>query len=204
MCAPSKSRELLTSQRTPTIMNALRFLLVVAVTLGLCVASARGGFEANAYKVMRLERIANSALAKSDCQMCHVKPGGDAPWNGFGLAVGFWRGKKQSVQDATYSAIRYGGDTDRDGYPDVFESIASTDPNDKQNKPSEKLESLKTKFDANYKLLADSDKDLFADALEVLVGTLPGDATSRPSQSRSELEQELERLGGVEFFSPKR
>jgi hypothetical protein len=184
-------------------MNAVRVLLAICI-LGICTALARGGFETNASKVMRLERIPNSPLAKSNCQMCHVKPSGDAPWNSFGLAVGFWRGKKQTVPDATYSAIRYGGDTDRDGFPDVFEKMAQTNPNDRADKPSEKLEDLKKRFDADYKLQADTDTDGFADALEVLAGTLPGDSSNRPNKTVAELEQELASLGGVEYFSPKK
>jgi hypothetical protein len=185
-------------------MNAIRVLLGLGLCLGLCTALARGGFEANAYKVMRLERIPNSPLAKADCQICHVKPNGDAPWNSFGLAVGFWRGKKQTVLDATYSAIRYGGDTDRDGFPDVFERMAGSNPSDRADKPQDKLEDLKKRFDANYKLEADTDTDGFADALEVVAGTLPGDPNSRPNSSLAVLEQELARLGGVEFFAPKK
>jgi hypothetical protein len=185
-------------------MNAVRVLLGIGLTLSICGAVARGGFEANAYKVMRLERIPNSPLAKSECQMCHVKPNGDAPWNNFGLSVGFWRGKKQNVLDATYSAIRYGGDTDRDGFPDVFERMVGSNPADRADKPSEKLEDLKKRFDAQYKPIADSDNDGFADALEVVAGTLPGDASSRPSQTIAQLEQELASLGGVEYFAPKK
>lgn len=184
-------------------MNAVRLIVLLSV-MSICAAFARAGFEASAYKVMRLEQIPNSPLAKANCQICHFKPNGDAPWNGFGLAVGFWRGKKQSVLDATYSALRYGGDTDRDGYPDVFESMVGTDSNDKSSKPSEKLETLKTQFDDNFRLIADSDKDDYPDALEVLAGTLPGQANSRPTQSLKELEQELARLGGMEYFSPRR
>jgi hypothetical protein len=185
-------------------MNAVRVLLGIGLTLGICSAVARGGFEANAYKVMRLERIPSSPLAKSDCQMCHVKPSGDAPWNSFGLAVGFWRGKKQTVMDATYSAIRYGGDTDRDGFPDVFERMVGSNPSDRADKPTEKLEDLKKRFDAAYKAVADSDTDGFADALEVVAGTLPGEANSRPNKTVAELEQELAALGGVEYFAPKK
>jgi hypothetical protein len=185
-------------------MKAVQVLFGLGLALGICSAVARGGFEANAYKVMRLERIPNSPLAKSDCQMCHVKPSGDAPWNGFGLAVGFWRGKKQTVMDATYSAIRYGGDTDRDGFPDVFERMVGSNPNDRADKPQDKLEDLKKRYDANHKLEADSDADGFTDALEVVAGTLPGDSSSRPSKTVAQLEQELSVLGGVEYFAPKK
>ncbi len=183
-------------------MNPVRFLAAICFAC-LGVTLARGGFEATTYKVLKLERVANSALARAECQMCHIKPNGDAPWNSFGLAVGFWRGKKQSVQDAVYSAIRYGGDTDRDGFPDVLERFAGTSPSRKDDKPDEKLVDLQKRFDNNYKLEADNDADGFADALEVLVGTLPGDSSSRPSQTKADLEQQLEVLGGVQFFSPK-
>jgi hypothetical protein len=184
------------------IMTPIRILGLVFFTL-LSVALARSGFETVAYKTLKLERVANSALARAKCQICHVNPSGDAPWNSFGLAVGFWRGKKQTVQAATYSAVRYGGDTDRDGYPDVLERFAATNPTSRDDKPSEKLADLQKRFDADFKLEADNDADGYADALEVLIGTLPGDANSRPSQSKQDLEQQLEVLGGVGFFAPK-
>ncbi len=183
-------------------MNPVRVLATVSLAL-VGAALARGGFETTAYKTLKLERVASSPLARAECQICHVKPNGDAPWNSFGLAVGFWRGKKQSVQDAVYSAIRYGGDTDRDGFPDVLERFAGTNPNVKDDKPSEKLADLQKRFDGNYKLEADNDADGFADALEILAGTLPGDANSRPNQTKADLEQQLEVLGGVQFFRPK-
>jgi hypothetical protein len=183
-------------------MTPIRIIGIVSFTL-LSVALARGGFDTSAYKTLKLDRIPNSALAKAKCQLCHVNPSGDAPWNSFGLAVGFWRGKKQSIQAATYSAVRYGGDTDRDGYPNVLERFADTNPSAKDSKPTEKLADLQSRFDQNYKLEADNDTDGYADALEVLIGTLPGDANSRPSQSKQDLEQQLEALGGINFFAPK-
>ncbi len=183
-------------------MTALRFLGVLAFVAG-GVVLARSGFEGSAYKVLKLERVASSPLAQADCQMCHVNARGDAPWNNFGLAVGFWRGKKQSITDAIYSAVRYGGDTDRDGYPDVIERMVGTNPASRDDKPSEKLADLQKRYDQNYKLEADNDADGYPDALEVLVGTLPGDANSRPSQDKASLEQQLEALGGVKFFAPK-
>jgi hypothetical protein len=183
-------------------MTPIRLLGTIFFAL-LSVALARSGFETTAYKTLKLERIANSALARAKCQICHVNPNGDAPWNSFGLAVGFWRGKKQSIQAATYSAVRYGGDTDRDGYPDVLERFIGTNPNSRADKPSEKLVDLLKRFDTDYKLEADNDADGYADALEVLAGTLPGDANSRPSQVKQDLEQQLEVLGGVSFFAPQ-
>lgn len=185
-------------------MKAVRFLVVSSLAFGLGLAVARGGFEAIAYKVMKLERVKNSALANAQCQICHLKPNGDAPWNSFGLAVGFWRGKKQTVPDAIYSALRYGGDTDRDGYPNVLERMAGTDPNNRDDKPAEKLEELKIRFDQNFILEADADQDGYPDALEVLAGTLPSDPNSRPPQSKENLEAQLEALGGVRYFAPSK
>jgi hypothetical protein len=179
------------------------FVLSIICFAVLGVALARNGFETMAYKTLKLEWVANTALARAKCQICHVKASGDAPWNSFGLAVGFWRGKKQTVPDAVYSAVRYGGDSDRDGFPDVLEKFIGTNPNAKDSKPSEKLTDLLKRFDANYKLEVDTDLDGFADAIEILVGSLPGDASSRPSQSKIDLEQQLEVLGGVSFFAPK-
>ncbi len=183
-------------------MKPLSVLGITCFAL-LSVALARNGFETASYKTLKLERVATSALARAKCQICHVNASGDAPWNSFGLAVGFWRGTKQSVPDAVYSAVRYGGDSDRDGFPDVLEKFVGSNPSNKDSKPSEKLVDIQKRFDANYKLEADNDLDGFADALEILVGSLPGDANSRPSQLKTDLEQQLEVLGGVSFFAPK-
>lgn len=179
-------------------------LLILAVFLSSApLALSRSGYEAQAYKIYKLERVPQSALATANCQICHVNAKGDAPWNAFGLAVGFWRGRKQTIQDALYSAIRYGGDTDRDGYPDVLEGMAGTNPADRDDRPSAKLEELKLKFDADFKIINDTDKDGYPDALEVYAGTLPGDAASKPSASKDALESQLKAAGGVELFKPQ-
>ena len=180
-------------------------LLILMVTLiAAPLALSRGGYEAQAYRVYKLERVPQSALATANCQTCHVNAKGDAPWNAFGLAVGFWRGKKQTIQDALYSALRYGGDTDRDGYPDALEGIAGTNPADRDDKPSAKLEELKAKSDLDFKIVTDADKDGYPDALEVYAGTLPGDASSKPVLSKDSLEALFQAAGGLELFKPQR
>jgi hypothetical protein len=184
-------------------MKPSSLLILAGVLCAAPLALSRGGYEAQAYKIFKLERVPQSALATAACQICHVNAKGDAPWNAFGLAVGFWRGKKQTIQDALYSAIRYGGDTDRDGYPDALEVMSSTNPSERDDKPSAKLEELKAKFDAEFRIVVDTDKDGYPDALEVFAGTLPGDATSKPVISRDALETQLKAAGGVELFKPQ-
>lgn len=184
-------------------MNASRLLILTVTLTAAPIALSRNGFEAQVYKIYKLERVPRSALATANCQTCHVNAKGDAPWNAFGLAVGFWRGKKQAIQDALYSAIRYGGDSDRDGYPDTLEVVAGTNPSERDDKPSAKLEDLKAKFDAEFRIVADTDKDGYPDALEVYAGTLPGDASSKPMLSRDALEGQLKAAGGVELFKPR-
>jgi hypothetical protein len=183
-------------------MKASSLLIPIVLLCSVPVALSRSGYEAQAYKVFKLERVPQSAIATAACQICHVKPQGDAPWNPFGLAVGFWRGKKQSIQDALYSALRYGGDNDYDGYPTTLEIMAGTNPADRDDKPSATLEALKAKYDANFKLEADADKDGFADALEVFAGTLPGDPNSKPQESVSSLEARFKVAGGIDLFKP--
>ena len=184
-------------------MNASRLLILIVTLVVAPLALSRGGYEAQAYKIYKLERVPQSALARADCQLCHVNAKGDAPWNAFGLTVGFWRGKKQPIQDALYSAIRYGGDTDRDGYPDSLEGLAGTNPGDRDDKPRLTLEELKTKFDADFKFVVDTDKDGYSDALEVYAGTLPGDLSSKPTVSKDALEQQLGAAGGLSLFKPQ-
>jgi hypothetical protein len=189
---------------------------VLGVTLGLIVsgfawteiAGARSAFTDVAAAQLDYKSRPNTALAQSGCQLCHIKPSGDAPWNPFGLAVGFWRGKKQSVPDAMYSALRYGGDTDRDGFPDALERFAGTDPQDRDSKPSEDLETLRKRFDAaleagTFKLDVDVDMDGVSDALEVFAGTLPGDSASKPSEGLEALRVRFEQAGGIRLYAPK-
>ena len=80
-------------------MNASRLLILLVTLIAAPLALSRSGYEAQAYKIYKLERVPQSALATANCQICHVNAKGDAPWNAFGLAVGFWRGKKQAIQD---------------------------------------------------------------------------------------------------------
>ena len=184
-------------------MNVSKLLILLVALIAAPLALSRSGYEAQAYKVYKLERVPQSALATANCLICHVNAKGDAPWNAFGLAVGFWRGRKQAIQDALYSAISYGGDSDRDGYPDALEAIAGTNPSDRDDKPSAKLEELKTKFDADFRITVDTDKDGYPDALEVYAGTLPGDPTSKPVISRDALEAQLNAAGGIQLFKPQ-
>jgi hypothetical protein len=188
----------------------------LGVTLGLIVsgfawteiAGARSAFADVAAVQLDYKTRSNTALAQSGCQLCHIKPTGDAPWNPFGLAVGFWRGKKQNVSDAMYSALRYGGDTDRDGFPDALERFAGTDPQNRDSKPSEDLETLRKRFDAaleagTFRLDVDVDMDGVSDALEVFAGTLPGDSTSKPSEGLEALRVRFEQAGGIRLYAPK-
>ncbi len=189
---------------------------VLGATLGLIVSSfvwteiagARSAFTTVAAVQLDYRSRPNTALARSGCQLCHVKPSGDAPWNPFGLAVGFWRGRKQGVSDAMYSALRYGGDTDRDGFPDALERFAGTDPQNRNDQPTETLESLRKRFDAaleagTFKLDADVDTDGVSDALEVFAGTLPGDPSSKPSEELEALRERFEKAGGIRLYAPK-
>ena len=187
-------------------------LMIGVVALGLVwtqIAGARSGFADVAAAQFDYKSRANTALAQSGCQLCHVKPTGDAPWNPFGLAIGFWRGKKQNVPDAMYSALRYGGDTDRDGYPEALERFAGTDPQNRDSKPSEALETLRQRFNAaleaggTVKLDADVDTDGVPDALEVFAGTLPGDPASKPSEGLEALRERFEKAGGIRLYAPR-
>ncbi len=175
--------------------------LIASLLLGAGV-SARSGFLGVAAKVLHYEKVSGSALTHSGCVLCHANPNGGAPWNSFGYAVGFWRGKKQDINAALYSALRYGGDTDRDGIPDTLERMALTNPNDRESKPEAKLDVLKTQYDARAMFDADSDSDGFTDALEVFAGTLPGDTSSKPFETLENLKDRFLKAGGLEMFNP--
>jgi Bacterial TSP3 repeat len=191
-------------------MKPSRALAVIGIIVlsgfGL-TAGARSGFQTVAATQLDYQSKASTPLAQSGCQLCHVKPTGDAPWNPFGLAVGSWRAKKQDVGQAIFSVLKYGGDTDRDGYPDVIERVAGTDAKSRDSKPTEKLDALLKKYDAalesgSLKLEADSDGDGVPDALEVFAGTLPGDPNSKPSESLETLRVNLEKAGGIKIYAP--
>lgn len=172
-------------------------------SLLLCAGvSARSDFLSAASKVLHFEKISGSALERAGCVLCHVSPKGGAPWNSFGYAVGFWRGKKQDISAALYSALRYGGDTDHDGIPDSLERMAGLNPTDRDSKPEAKLDALKIQYDTRAVFDADSDSDGFTDALEVFAGTLPGDASSKPTESLESLNARFLKAGGVQMFNP--
>ncbi len=182
-------------------------MIVLAVSSLLVTVGARSGFQTVAAAQLDYQSRASTPLAQSGCQLCHVKPSGDAPWNPFGLAVGSWRAKKQDVAQAIFSVLKYGGDTDRDGYPDVIERMAGTDANSRDSKPTDKLDALLKKYDAalesgSVKLEADTDADGVPDALEVFAGTLPGDPQSKPTDSLEILRAGFEKLGGIKLYAP--
>ena len=124
--------------------------VLVALVLGAGVpwALARGGFETVAYKVLKLEDIKDSALAKSGCQLCHVNARGGPPWNAFGLAVGKFRAKKLPVDQAIFERLKLLEDADQDGYSDVLEVFVGTLPGDANSKPSEAPEATQAKLEA--------------------------------------------------------
>ncbi len=184
-------------------MKPVHGLAFIISSLLICAGvSARSDFLSAASKVLHFEKISGSTLERVGCVLCHVNPKGDAPWNSFGYAVGFWRGKKQNINAALYSALRYGGDTDHDGIPDSLERMAGSNPTDRDSKPEAKLDALKNQYDARAVFDVDSDSDGFTDALEVFAGTLPGDANSKPVESLESLNARFLKAGGLEMFNP--
>ena len=184
-------------------MKPVHVLVLLISSLVICSGvSARSGFLGVASKVLHFENIKGSPLERSGCVLCHVNPNGGAPWNSFGYAVGFWRGKKQDINLALYSALRYGGDTDHDGIPDTLERMAGSNPSDRDSKPEAKLDALEKQYDTRAVFDADSDTDGFPDALEVFVGTLPGEANSKPTETLENLKIRFDKAGGLEMFNP--
>jgi Bacterial TSP3 repeat len=178
------------------------FAFIIASVLICSAVNARSDFLSAASKVLHYEKVSGSALERSGCVLCHVNPKGGAPWNSFGYAVGFWRGKKQDISAALYSALRYGGDTDHDGFPDSLERMAGSKPSDRDSKPEAKLDALKIQYDTRGVLDVDSDSDGFTNALEVFAGTLPGDASSKPAETLEQLNAQFLKAGGLEMFNP--
>ncbi len=178
------------------------FAFIIASLLICAGVSARSDFLSAASKVLHFEKVSGTVLERAGCVLCHVNPKGGAPWNSFGYAVGFWRGKKQDISAALYSALRYGGDSDHDRFPDSLERMAGSNPNDRDSKPEANLDALKTQFDARGVFDVDSDSDGFTDALEVFAGTLPGDASSKPVESFENLNARFLKSGGLEMFNP--
>lgn len=184
-------------------MKPVRVLTLLISSAAICTTvNARSDFVGVAAKVLHFENVKGSSLERSDCLLCHVNPKGGAPWNTFGYAVGFWRGKKQNINLALYSALRYGGDSDYDGIPNTFERMAGTNPSDRDSKPEAKLDALKIQYDNHANFDADSDVDGFSNALEVFAGTLPGDANSKPTETLESLKIRFDKAGGLELFNP--
>jgi hypothetical protein len=171
-------------------------------------ASARSDFFGVMAQQYRLWEQPSSALARADCRVCHINSNGGPPWNVFGYSVGFWRGQKQDIRAALASALRYGGDSDKDFYPDLLEQLAGSNINERDSKPSEKLAALKARFDAQYSNpslapLPDSDRDGYGDALEVFAGTLPGDSNSLPSEGVGPLRERFLAAGGLARYEKR-
>ncbi len=185
-------------------MKPVHFLSFAVSSVLICTSvNARSSFMSVAAQVLHFENILGTTLERAGCVLCHVKPSGGAPWNTFGYTVGFWRGKKQDINSALYSALRYGGDSDYDGIPNTFERMAGTNSSDRDSKPQAKLDVLKKDYDARGIFDADSDSDGFTDALEVFVGTLPGDKTSKPTEALESLNARFLKAGGLEMFKVK-
>ncbi len=178
------------------------FAFIIASVLICGAVSARSDFLSAASKVLHFEKVSGTALERSGCTLCHVNPKGGAPWNSFGYAIGFWRGKKQDISAALYSGLRYGGDSDYDRIPDSLERMAGSNPSDRDSKPEAKLDTLKNQYDTRGVFDVDSDLDGFTDALEVFAGTLPGDASSKPVESLGNLQARFLKAGGLEMFNP--
>jgi hypothetical protein len=178
------------------------FAFMISSVLICAGVSARSDFLSAAAKGLHFEKVSGSALERSGCMLCHINPKGGVGWNCFGYAVGFWRSKKQDINTALYSALRYGGDTDHDGIPDSLERMAGSNPSDRDSKPETKLDALKIQYDAKAVFDADSDSDGFTDALEVFTGTLPGDASSKPAETLETLNTRFLKAGGLEMFNP--
>jgi hypothetical protein len=190
--------------KTITPLRWLTLASAVALVIGgfCATASARSEFLGSMMQQYRLLEQPNSALARSECRACHVNSNGGPPWNVFGYAVGFWRGQKQDIRTALASALRYGGDSDKDFYPDLLEQFAGSKSNERDSKPTEKLVALRARFDAQYANssdapLPDSDNDGYADALEVFAATLPGDGNSKPSEAQAALRERFLAAGGL-------
>ncbi len=100
----------------------------------------------------RLQAIAQLGLQaeKVTCQYCHLNATGRAPWNAFGDNVrAEWNGAGNKVfADALYLALKARKDSDGDGYDDVLEVVAWTQPGNKDSVPNIPKDTLEAELKA--------------------------------------------------------
>ncbi len=123
--------------------------LVSSGTVLLEQAVARPPYRTQAIAQFHLE--ADPAKKNTTaCTYCHVNAGGGKPWNPFGEEVkrAFRENPRAFIPDALYAALKFGDDSDKDGYSDALEVFALTLPGDPQSKPSEAVADLQKRFDS--------------------------------------------------------
>ncbi len=100
----------------------------------------------------RLQAIAQLGLQaeKVTCQYCHANATGRAPWNAFGDNLrATWNGAgNKNFADSLYLTLKARKDSDADGYDDVLEVIAWTQPGNKDSVPSTPKDTLEAELKA--------------------------------------------------------
>jgi hypothetical protein len=100
----------------------------------------------------RLQAITQLGLPpeKVTCQYCHVAANGRAPWNAFGENIRtIWNAEgKKDHGESLYLALKARKDSDGDGYDDVLEVVAWTQPGNKDSKPNISKDTLEAELKA--------------------------------------------------------
>jgi hypothetical protein len=100
----------------------------------------------------RLQAIAQLGLVaeKVTCQYCHVNAGGRAPWNPFGenIRTTWSNAGNKNFAESLYLTLKDRKDSDGDGYADVLEVIAWTQPGNKDSVPNIAKDTLEAELKA--------------------------------------------------------
>lgn len=130
----------------------LRFSAFVCLCALFLMAST------TARPVYRLQAIAQlhilgSPLKKSTmaCTYCHQTDQGGASWNPFGVRIrtALHERPDQSFGQALSGVLSSMKDSDQDGYEDVLEVFANTQPGNAKSTPTEPRPSLLQRFQAS-------------------------------------------------------
>ncbi len=132
-------------------MKAIHALALLGILGAVAVplASARGGYRVQAIAQFKLP--ADQAGKPSiTCQYCHQNPQGGASWNAFGenVRTQFFGEANKNIADALFLALKARKDSDGDGYDDVLEVVAFTQPGNKDSKPSVSKDTLEAELKA--------------------------------------------------------